>query len=105
MRELATVLQPAWSPDGRWIAFAAAHEEGDAQNGLYLLEFASGRLIQLGGKDLEVADGQSLSWSADSRQVIFSRALHGCHEAACIAVDGTGLRTTAAAAARPSKAG
>jgi dipeptidyl aminopeptidase/acylaminoacyl peptidase len=95
-RELATVLQPAWSPDGRWIAFAAAAEEGSAQNNLYLVEFATGRIVRLGGEDLEVADGMSLHWSGDSGQIIFSRAFHGCHEVACIAVDGSGLRTLAA---------
>ncbi len=94
-RELATVLQPVWSPDGRWIAFAAAREEGEAQNGLYLVEFASGRIVQLGGKDLEVADPDSLHWSGDSRQLLFTRALRGCHEVACIAVDGSGLHTLA----------
>ncbi|HYF42963.1 MAG TPA: S9 family peptidase [Ramlibacter sp.] len=95
-RELATVLQPAWSPDGRWIAFAAAREEGDAQNGLFVLEFGSGRIVQLGDKDLEVADSDSLHWSEDGARLIFSRAIRGCHEIASIAVDGSGLQTLAA---------
>ena len=91
--DFSTVLQPAWSPDGRWIAFAGTVPEGDAQYNLYLHEFGRGKTIRLGDADLEVADGQSLRWSADGKRLFFTRALRGCHEVCSIGADGSGLRT------------
>lgn len=77
-RELAMVLQPAWSPDGRWIAFAGARKEGDSELRLWLLEFASGELRELVA-DMEVADGESLHWPSDDHLVLV-RAHRGRHE-------------------------
>ncbi|HEY1229430.1 MAG TPA: prolyl oligopeptidase family serine peptidase, partial [Ramlibacter sp.] len=91
--DLSTVLQPAWSPDGRWIAFAAAKEEGSARNGLYVLEAQSGRLQRLGDDDLEVADGESLRWCDDGRGLVFVRAHRGCHQVCRMALEGGDLRT------------
>ena len=91
-REIATVLQPAWSPDGRWIAFAGAKEEGSAQNSLYLCEVASGRLTSMAGDTVEVADGSSIAWSDDGTSLVFTRARQGCHEVCRIGRDGQGLR-------------
>ncbi|HZY19336.1 MAG TPA: S9 family peptidase [Ramlibacter sp.] len=88
---LATVLQPVWSPDGRWIAFAGAREEGDAQSSLYLLDARGGELRQLGDEDLEIADPGSLHWSADGARLVFTRARAGCHEVCSIGADGRGL--------------
>jgi len=39
-----TDLEPAWSPDGRWLAFSSAR---DGNLNLYLLEIDSGSLIRL----------------------------------------------------------
>jgi len=91
-REIATVLQPVWSPDGTRVAFAGAAEEGSAQNSLYLCDISTGRVTCLGGDTLEVADGTSLIWTADGAGLMFTRARHGCHEICRIAPDGSGLR-------------
>jgi dipeptidyl aminopeptidase/acylaminoacyl peptidase len=85
-RELAMVLEPAWSPDGRWLAFAGARQEGDAQQCLWLLEFATGELRQLGDDSFNVT-GDALHWSADSRSIVTVRAHRGRHQVVRIAID------------------
>lgn len=84
--DFATVMSPAWSPDGRWIAFSATVEEGDAQTNLYLLECDSGRARRLGSADLQVADPDSVQWSADGQSLCFTRADRGRHHVVRIAV-------------------
>ncbi|MBK0392492.1 S9 family peptidase [Ramlibacter algicola] len=95
-RDFATVLQPSWSPDGSKLAFAAAQQEGSAQNALYVLDAATGRMSQLGDDNLEVADGMSVHWSADGERVVFTRAWHGCHEVCAIPAAGGELQVLVA---------
>jgi Tol biopolymer transport system component len=59
----ATNLQPAWSPDGRWIAYACYHPPG--------LRVVS---AEGGGQPLDIYDGVALNpaWSADGRWIYFS---------------------------------
>lgn len=60
------VFQPAWSPDGAWIAFSAA-PSGDLD--LYRVPAAGGaaqRLTRLAGRELYPA------WTADSAGIIFA---------------------------------
>ena len=90
---LATVLQPAWSPDGRWLVFGGAIEEGDGQTSLWLLDFASGRITALGPDGLEVGAAESLHWSADSRSLLLARADRGRHEIVSLSVPDGQLRT------------
>lgn len=78
-RDLAMVLQPVWSADGRWIAFAGSRAEGDAQELLWLLDFTSGELRQLGGDSMNVADPKSLRWSDDAIAITFCEAWRGRH--------------------------
>jgi dipeptidyl aminopeptidase/acylaminoacyl peptidase len=85
-RDFATVMSPAWSPDGRWIAFCATVQEGDAQTGLYVMEFGSGRVQRLGDADLQVADPASVCWEADSASLKFARQHRGRHQLARISV-------------------
>lgn len=91
--EHATVMTPAWSPDGRWIAFAGAVAEGDGQSGLWLVEFATGRVTPAGPPDLEVADPQHLCWTADSQALLLARATRGSHEIVRVPVAGATLQT------------
>lgn len=83
---LAMVVQPVWSPDGRWIAFCGAREEGDAQEALWLLEFATGQLRRLGDDSLIVADPDSLHWDDDASSLVFAQAHRGRHRAVRMAL-------------------
>jgi dipeptidyl aminopeptidase/acylaminoacyl peptidase len=85
-RDFATVMSPVWSPDGRWIAFGATVQEGDAQTNLYVLEFASGRVQRLGDAELQVADPESTHWDADSAHLLFARQHRGRHQVVRISV-------------------
>ena len=89
----ATVEQPAWSPDGRWIAFAGAEVEGEGQTNLFLVEMASGKVARLGAIDLEVADPMSLHWTPDGQEVLLARAFHGRHEIVSLSVPSGQLTT------------
>lgn len=84
--EHATVMQPAWSPDGARIAFAGALKEGDGESRLWQLEFATGRVSPLGPQDMEVADPLWLHWSADAATLVLVRAHRGRHEAVSLDV-------------------
>ena len=48
---------------------------------------------RLGDESLEVAQIEGAVRSEDGRQVVFARALRGCHELASILPDGSGLAT------------
>jgi dipeptidyl aminopeptidase/acylaminoacyl peptidase len=84
--EFATVTSPAWSPDGRWIAFGATVEEGDAQTHAHVLELATGKVQRLGDPDLQVADPGSLRWTADSAALLFTSAQRGRHHVVRVSV-------------------
>jgi dipeptidyl aminopeptidase/acylaminoacyl peptidase len=82
--EHAIVMQPSWSPDGRWIAFTGALEEGDAEPRLWLYDRETRTTRALG--DVDVADPLSLHWFDDGRSLVFMRAHRGRHQLACIDV-------------------
>lgn len=84
--DYATVMSPLWSPDGRWIAFTATVQEGDAQSNLYVMEFGSGRVHRLGDPDLQVADPESVHWDADSQGLVFARQHRGRHQVVRLAL-------------------
>jgi Tol biopolymer transport system component len=54
--------QPAWSPDGKWIAFRRDRESG----GLFLLDTETQAISRLTNY------GYSPAWSPDSRRIVFS---------------------------------
>jgi dipeptidyl aminopeptidase/acylaminoacyl peptidase len=90
-QDFATVMSPVWSPDGRWVAFVATGEEGDAQTNLYVLEFATGGVRRLGDADLQVGDPLSIRWTPDSSGVLFVRQERGRHQVVRIALAGDAL--------------
>jgi dipeptidyl aminopeptidase/acylaminoacyl peptidase len=84
----ATVTEPVWSPDGRWIAFCGAEKEGDGQNNLWLCEYPTGRVTAIGPEGLEVGDTENMYWSLDSQRLFLARAYRGRHEVVAISIPG-----------------
>jgi dipeptidyl aminopeptidase/acylaminoacyl peptidase len=82
------VMQPLWSPDGRRIAFTGAVEEGDAESRLWMVDVDSGRVEELGGDEIDVADPESIHWAEDGRSMIFLRAHRGRHQIVSLSVPG-----------------
>lgn len=94
----ATVMAPHWSPDGRWIVFGGAVQEGEGRTSLWLLEFATGRVVALGGDAMEVALPENIHWAADSGQLLLVRAFRGRHEIVSVAVPQGRIETLATGA-------
>jgi dipeptidyl aminopeptidase/acylaminoacyl peptidase len=84
--DIATVLQPVWSPDGARVVFAGATKEGDAQSRFWLLDVASGVVLKLGDESVEPASGEVYYWTKDGNAVVFARAHRGRHHPALLAV-------------------
>ncbi|MBI1799257.1 MAG: S9 family peptidase [Candidatus Eisenbacteria bacterium] len=61
---------PAWSPDGRWIAFQSDHDANE-QWDLFLVSPANGRVINLTNTPKIAEEGPV--WSRDSRWIAFAR--------------------------------
>lgn len=78
-RDIAIVMHPAWSPDGRTIAFTGAEEEGDAEPRLWLLDLATGEARTVCEATLDVAHPEALHWVDDGRLVL-TRAFRGRHQ-------------------------
>lgn len=82
----AHVMQPVWSPSGRYIAFSGAVLAGDAQARLWLHDTTTGQTRQVG--DVDVADPASLHWQDGDRSIVFVRAHRGRHQIARTTLDG-----------------
>jgi Tol biopolymer transport system component/DNA-binding winged helix-turn-helix (wHTH) protein len=65
-------LNPAWSPDGKKIAFTRASET--AVRDIYWISLANGQVHQLTHDRMDI---DSLTWSADSASVVFSSNREG----------------------------
>jgi dipeptidyl aminopeptidase/acylaminoacyl peptidase len=76
----AMVMQPSWSPNGERIAFTGAVEEGDAESRLWTVDCGTGRIDQIGGDEIDVADPESIHWAEDGGAVTFVRAWRGRHQ-------------------------
>jgi dipeptidyl aminopeptidase/acylaminoacyl peptidase len=82
----AVVMNPLWSPDGRWIAFSGSVKEGDALAGVWLADFSSGAIRPLGGDAVEAASGEPLHWSQDGKSLLLVRAWRGRHQLVSLGV-------------------
>jgi len=92
-------IEPAWSPDGRWIAVAAWHE------GAYRLEAVapSGGTPTVIAEPTEGMDLRSPAWAPDGRQLAYLEQRHGAKQLVVRSWepgDATPDRTTATLAAR-----
>jgi dipeptidyl aminopeptidase/acylaminoacyl peptidase len=77
---------PSWSPDGRWIAFSGALDDGDAQMRLWLIGVEREKVQPLGADSLEVMG--ALHWSRDSSELAFIQVERGLQQIAAVSVPG-----------------
>lgn len=90
--EIASAGMPAWSPDGRWIAFTGDRLPGNSLARLWLVDPETGALRELGGDDLEVTSYPLVppsppAWTPDGRRVLFLSARRGVSEVGVIDVE------------------
>lgn len=78
----------AWSPNGRWIAFAASQEEGDTSQLHVMRPDGTGRRQVTRGRWSK----GSPAWSPDGRHLAFNSSVGGATSVWVINVDGTGLQ-------------
>ena len=67
-------LNPAWSPDGKWIVFDSYHR-GDDREGIYVMDANGKRLKRLNDQNLRAFNGtfqSECAWSSDGKQIAFS---------------------------------
>jgi TolB protein len=83
-------FEPAWSPNGRYIAFSRAGAGGSADVGdLFLLDLRThhvSRVTKSGGYDHQVA------WSPDGTRLVFERDFDFRFKICSIRPDGTGFK-------------
>jgi Tol biopolymer transport system component len=79
---------PAWSPDGRWVAFQryVACSGGTCRNAVYAIR-ANGTGIRR-----VVLNGASPAWSPDGSRIAFTRRIGGSSEVFTVKVNGRDLR-------------
>lgn len=79
IHDIAIVMAPTWSRDGRTIAFTGAREEGDAEPRLWLVDGATGQARTVCESSLDVAHPAALHWDEDG-QLVLTRASRGRHQ-------------------------
>lgn len=100
--EAGNDLEPAWSPDGRRIAFARSpRTQGVGESDLYVVEVDGGNETRLTSGPAADADP---AWSPDGQRVAFTRYANDAGTIMVVNVDGSGIRplTDIGAGAMPS---
>jgi Tol biopolymer transport system component len=93
LREIAHGRNPAWSPDGRWIAFLSGQKVG---SGIFLIHPDGTGLHAIGNRHLELG-GNPPAWSPDSRTLVYTRQSTNGQVLWSIGVDGTHAHALVAA--------
>lgn len=77
--DLYSVSGIRFSPDGKRLAFAAGHIEGDSIVGLYFQDIDTGKGVRVGEGELQL-EGASISWHPDGNRVATIAARRGLFE-------------------------
>jgi dipeptidyl aminopeptidase/acylaminoacyl peptidase len=77
--------QPAYSPDGKWLAYIAS-KKGDGASEVWVTSLEDGRAIQLTHLGSHV---NSYSWSPDSRSIAFADDRSGGYDIYTVSVSGS----------------
>ena len=67
-------IDPAISPDGRWVAFERDHEDGSADIGLVRADGRDEHVVDLGCTE-PCADDLGPTWSPDGKRLLFTRVV------------------------------
>jgi TolB protein len=68
-KHLASDLYPAWSPDGKQIAFVSGRDDEHDRTGIYVMNPDGTNVVSL---TLHVRPYKRPSWSPDGKQIAFS---------------------------------
>jgi TolB protein len=87
-------FDPAFSPDGRYIAYVEDRLEGDVNfNGVFIMDVNGQHSRRVTSNGPEALPDNQPQFSPDGRHLVFSRELaDGTHQLMTVRIDGTGLR-------------